>query len=115
MSTLKTIKNKIRKSLREQQNYSKSMELAIELAAANYIVFELAIDEIENLDSTFVTEVSREGASRLMPHPAFKVFKDASETLRKSLRELQMTLQTLQGVTEDDELEKLIDKVENVK
>lgn len=115
MSTVKSVKNKIRKALRDQQNYSKSMEMAIELAAANYIVFEIAILEIEGLDSTYVSEISREGAERLMPHPVFKVFKDASETLRKSLRELQLTLQTLQGTTEDDELNKLIDRVENVK
>ncbi|MGL5261210.1 MAG: hypothetical protein ACRC9P_02375 [Bacteroides sp.] len=114
MASLSTLKSRIRKALREQNNYSKDMESAILLAAGNLFAYELALKDLEELDCTYVEEVSREGNIRLVPHPAFKVFKDASESVRRSLRELQLTLATLEGTTENDDLDILVESVNKV-
>lgn len=115
MASINTIKSRIRKALKEQNNYSKNMESAISLAAGNLFAYEMALADLEGLDRTFIEEVSREGNIKLVPHPAFKVFKDASESVRRALRELQLTLATLEGTTENDELDNLVDSVNSVK
>ena len=112
MATVRSLKNKIRKALRQQGNYSKDMESAIYLAAGNLFAYELA--DLESLECSYVSEISREGNERLVPHPAFKTFKDASESVRRSLRELQLTLATLEGTTEGDELDELVSAVNKV-
>ena len=114
MASLSTLKSRIRKALREQNNYSKDMESAILLAAGNLFAYELALKDLEELDCTYVEEVSREGNIRLVPHPAFKVFKDASESVRRSPRELQLTLATSEGTTENDDLDILVESVNKV-
>lgn len=115
MASINTIKSRIRKALREQNNYSKDMESAILLSAGNLFAYEMALADLEKLDRTFIEEVSREGNIKLVPHPAFKVFKDASESVRRSLRELQLTLATLEGTTENDDLDNLVEAVNSVK
>lgn len=115
MASIGTIKSRIRKALKEQNNYSKDMESAILLAAGNLFAYEMALSDLEKLDRTFIEELSREGNIKLVPHPAFKVFKDASESVRRSLRELQLTLATLEGTTENDDLDNLVESVNSVK
>ncbi len=114
MASVGALKGRIRKALREQNNYSKDMESAILLAAGNLFAYELALKDLEELDCTYVEEISREGNIKLVPHPAFKVFKDASESVRRSLRELQLTLATLEGTTENDDLDILVESVNKV-
>ena len=114
MASVGALKGRIRKALREQNNYSKDMESAILLAAGNLFAYELALKDLEELDCTYIEEISREGNIKLVPHPAFKVFKDASESVRRSLRELQLTLATLEGTTENDDLDILVESVNKV-
>ena len=111
MEELKRIESKIRKAVRNQGNYSKDLEVCISMAAGSYLAFTLALRDIEGLERTFVSEVSREGNTRLVPHPAFRVLKDAQEMVRRSLRELGLTLGTLTG-DEDDPLERMMEDVE---
>ncbi len=94
MATVNSLKSKIRRALRQQGNYSKDMESAIYLAAGNLFAYELALKDLESLECSYITEISREGNERLVPHPAFKTFKDASESVRRSLRELQLKMRT---------------------
>lgn len=115
MASIGTIKSRIRKALKEQNNYSKDMESAILLAAGNLFAYQMALSDLEKLDCTYITEISREGSERLVPHPVFRVFKDASESVRRSLRELQLTLATLEGTTENDDLDNLVESVNSVK
>lgn len=112
--TINQYKNKIRKALKDQDNYSKDMESAILLAAGNMFAYELALGDLEDLECTYVEEVSREGNIKMVPHPAFRVFKDTSESVRRSLRELQLTLATIQGSSENDDLDNLVDEVNNI-
>ena len=111
VTTVGNIKSKIRKALKNQNTYSKDLETCIGMAAGSYYAFLLAQQDIESLSCTFVAEKSREGNNRLVPHPAFRVLKDASEMTRKSLRELGLTLNTL-STDDNDLLEDLVDAVD---
>ena len=110
IQTVSNIKSKIRKALKNQKTYSKDLETCIGMAAGSFYAFLLAQQDIEELPCTFVSEKSREGNERLVPHPAFRVLKDASEMTRKSLRELGLTLNTL-STDDDDPLEDLMNDV----
>lgn len=61
----------------------------------------------------FIEEISREGNIKLAPHPAYKTLKDSQESVRKSLRELGLTLSTL-AVDDNDEMSKLVEEVDSV-
>ena len=104
-----SIKNKIRKALKNQNTYSKDLETCISMAAGSYYAFLLAQKDIGILTCTFLTEITREGNEKLVPHPAFKVLKDAQEMVRRSLRELGLTLGTL-STGDNDPLEDMLDR-----
>ncbi|WP_106831156.1 P27 family phage terminase small subunit [Parabacteroides pacaensis] len=111
MDSLKTVKNRIRSALKKQGNYSKNMETAISLAAGSYMAFQIALNDLESLECSYVEELTREGNVKLVPHPAFKTLATASEAVRKALRELRLTLTSLDGSTDDDEVDDLVKKV----
>lgn len=110
-SAIKTIKG----ALRKQKNYSRDMDVAIELAAGSLVAYRIAYNDVSNLECSFVEETSRESFSRLIPHPAFKILKDANESLRRSLRELGLTIDTVKGVGDSDEIESIVKIVNDVK
>lgn len=113
MDEIKKIEQKIRKAVKNQGNYSKDLELCITMAAGSFRAFMLALHDVGQLSETFVSEVSREGNVRLVPHPAFRVLKDAQEMVRRSLRELGLTLGTL-STDEDDPFDRMMKDVEGV-
>lgn len=109
MESIMSIKNKIRKALKSQSTYSRDLETCIAMAAGSYYAFLLAQQDIECLTSTYLTEITREGNEKLVPHPAFKVLKDTQEMVRRSLRELGLTLGTL-STGDNDPLDDMLDK-----
>lgn len=109
METIVTIKSRIRKALKNQNTYSKDLETCIAMAAGSYYAFLLAQEDVGKLTTTFVEEKTREGNSKLVPHPAFKVLKDTQEMVRRSLRELGLTLGTL-STGDNDPLEDMLDR-----
>lgn len=109
METIVTIKSRIRKALKNQNTYSKDLETCIAMAAGSYYAFLLAQEDVGKLTTTFVEEKTREGNSKLVPHPAFKVLKDTQEMVRRSLRELGLTLGTL-STGDNDPMEDMLDR-----
>lgn len=109
MEKITNIKSRIRKALKNQNTYSKDLETCISMAAGSYFAFLLAQRDIENLTCTFLTEITREGNKKMVPHPAFKVLKDTQEMVRRSLRELGLTLGTL-STGDNDPLEDMLDR-----
>lgn len=109
METIVTIKSRIRKALKNQNTYSKDLETCIAMAAGSYYAFLLAQEDVGKLTTTFVEEKTREGNSKLVSHPAFKVLKDTQEMVRRSLRELGLTLGTL-STGDNDPLEDMLDR-----
>lgn len=114
MDTIKAVKARIRSALKKQGNYSKNMETAISLAAGSYMAFQIALQDLEALEHSYVEELTREGNIKLVPHPAFKTLATASEAVRKALRELRLTLTSLDGPTDNDDVDELVNKVESV-
>ena len=109
METIVTIKSRIRKALKNQNTYSKDLETCIAMAAGSYYAFLLAQEDVGKLTTTFVEEKTREGTSKLVPHPAFKVLKDTQEMVRRSLRALGLTLGTL-TTGDNDPLDDMSDR-----
>lgn len=111
MSTLDDIKEIIRASMETQGTYTPELDLCIELCAGSYLAFKIALSDIsKSRMKSFVKEKSREGNTKLVAHPSFKVLFDSLEVTRKQLRELGLTLQTLAS-GEDDEVTDLINEV----
>ncbi len=112
MTPLDEIKNRIQTAMKSQGTYSADLDLCIEICAGSCLAFQIALRAIEKRNiRAFIKEVSREGNSKLVAHPVFKVFFDASESARKQLRELGLTLQTVVS-SDDDEVNQLINDVE---
>lgn len=110
-TNLKKIETKIKKALKSQKSYSPDLDTCITMAAGSFYAFLLAMDDIQKLDKSYVTETSREGNDRMVPHPAFRVLKDTQEMVRRSLRELGLTLGTL-STDDEDAFEDMMKKVE---
>lgn len=111
MESLQKIELKIKKALRNQKSYSKDLDTCITMAAGSYYAFLVALEDIKKLDKSYVIEKSREGNDRMVPHPAFRVLKDTQEMVRRSLRELGLTLGTL-STEDEDALEDMLNRVE---
>ena len=110
---IKQIKTKIRTALKNQGSYSKGLESCIDMVASAYYAMALAQHDLSECNTTYVEQSCRDGSTRLTMHPAFRVLKDSMEALRRGLRELKLTLATIE-VTDDDEITELIDKVNSI-
>lgn len=112
-TNVKKISAIIRLALKRQGTYSKDLEVCIHSTAVSYYSVLLAQQDIENLDETFVTSLTREGNEKLDPHPAFKVLEKSQNGLIRGLRELKLTASTLATVSNDelDEMDKEHDEI----
>lgn len=113
MDTKENIKDKIRDALSRQGSYSESLEILIDSAAETCYLKSMAFRDAKKAKSSFYEEITREGNTRLVMHPAVKAYNMYKASLNKDLRDLGLTLSAL-SVADDDELETLIDDVESV-
>lgn len=114
MDAKENIKEKIREALKLQGNYSESLEILIDSTAETYYLKSMAFRDAKKAKSTFYEEITREGNTKLVMHPAVKAYNMYKASLNKDLRDLGLTQTSLSNL-EDDELEELIDDVESVK
>lgn len=116
MEEINKIKSRIRKALKEQGSYSKDMESIIELTAGNFVAYYLALRDVEALTESYVVEVTREGNEKLSPHPAIKTLRETTEIIRRCLRELRLTVATVDPDNDDydDGINDLTNAVESV-
>jgi hypothetical protein len=117
MEEINKIKSRIRKALKEQGSYSKDMESIIELTAGNFVAYYLALRDVESLTESYVVEMTREGNEKLTPHPAIKTLRDTTEIIRRCLRELRLTVATVDPDNDDyeDGINDLTNTVESVR
>lgn len=92
------------KALKDTCRYSESLDIQILALASAIRTLELANDEIDGLDSVTMQVVSRYGNDTLAPHPAFKIQKDAQESVTKQMKALGLTAEQLMGADENDPL-----------
>lgn len=110
---ISTLKSKIKKVLKEQGSYSPEMDFMIEITAGNLYAYHLILYDVMQLTSTTLIEITREGNHKKQAEPALRSLREHSEMTRKCLRELRLTLDTLDTFGED-EMDDLIDTVNNV-
>jgi hypothetical protein len=97
-------KKEIKKALENAGKYSKSLEIQIQSLAGALRTLDLANEEIDQLDSTVVTTISRYGNESYAPHPVFKIQKDAQELVTKQMKALGLTADSLTAAVDNDPL-----------
>ena len=107
-------KKDIEKALKAAGKYSKSLGAQILSLAGALRTLDLANDEIDELETTTISSVSRYGNETLVPHPVFKIQKDAQDSVTRQMKALGLTAEELTGTDEDDPLIDLTKKVKNV-
>lgn len=107
-------KKDIEKALKAVGKYSKSLGAQILSLAGALRTLDLANDEIDGLEITTISSVSRYGNETLVPHPVFKIQKDAQDSVTRQMKALGLTAEELTGTDEDDPLIDLTKKVKNV-
>lgn len=110
--TLKNIETRLRKAMRDQKTYSAAMEISISLAVGSLLAFLKAREDVEKLGECCSIRMSRERHEYKVPHPEFKMMLDAAEQARKYLRELRLTRATIEGGSEEDDVDRLVKDVE---
>ncbi|MDR2057647.1 MAG: hypothetical protein LBP83_05090 [Dysgonamonadaceae bacterium] len=108
-----TLASRIKKTLKEQGSYFTGLDAMIEITAGNMYAYFLIMDDVESLDSAEITEKTREGNDKKRIHPAIRELRDQSEMVRRCLRELRLTIATVEGVSDDD-MGDLMDSVNSV-
>jgi hypothetical protein len=103
----------IERALKAAGKYSKSLGAQILSLAGALRTLDLANDEIDGLESTTISVTSRYGNETLAPHPAFKIQKDAQDSVTRQMKALGLTAEELTGTDDDDPLIELTKKVKN--
>lgn len=106
-------KKEVEKALKAAGKYSKSLGAQILSLAGALRTLDLANDEIDKLEGVTIPATSRYGNETLVPHPAFKVQKDAQDSVTRQMKALGLTAEELTGTDEDDPLIDLTKKVKN--
>lgn len=109
--TTKSIEQKLRKAMKEQDTYSPAMEFTITIAAGLLLGFYKARSDVEELTGCCTTRLSREHNEYKVPHPEFKMMADLAEQIRKYLRELRLTRATIENGADEDDVDQLINAV----
>jgi hypothetical protein len=99
-------------ALKSCGNYSKSLDIQIISLASALRTLGLANDEIDTLDVTTILETTRYG-KKMAPHPAFKVQRDAQDSVTRQMKALGLTAADISGDSDDDPLVDLTTKVKN--
>lgn len=92
------------RALKAAGKYSKSLDMQVSALAGAMRTLAIAESDIDALETTVVAEVSRYGNEKLSPHPAFKVQRDAQESVTKQMKILGLTAEDLAGADDDDPL-----------
>ena len=102
----------VKNALKSCGNYSKSLDIQIISLASALRTLGLANDEIDTLDVTTILETTRYG-KKMAPHPAFKVQRDAQDSVTRQMKALGLTAADISGDSDDDPLVDLTTKVKN--
>lgn len=102
---------KITEALKKEDRYNKGLAFQIMSLAGSLRTLDIANAEIDELEKTTISTVSRYGNETLAPHPVFKTQKDAMDSITKQMKILGLTVEGLAGDDENDKLVGLTEKV----
>lgn len=106
-------KKDVEKALKAVGRYSKSLGAQIMSLAGALRTLDIANAEIDDLETTTISVVSRYGNETLAPHPVFKIQRDAQDSVTRQMKALGLTAEDLIGTDDDDPLIDLTKKVKN--
>ncbi len=104
-------KKDIERALKSAGRYSKSLDIQVLSLAGALRTLDLANDQIDDLEEVTIPVTTRYGSSSIAPHPAFRVQKDAQESVTRQMKALGLTAELLTGGDDDDPLIELTKKV----
>lgn len=113
MSDIKTVdqyQKTVEKALRDAGTMNGALRMQARSLASALRTVDLANREIDTLDCTTVIEETKYG-QKLAPHPAFKILRDAQDSVTKQMKVLGLTPEDLAGDTEADPMIELTQKV----
>jgi hypothetical protein len=90
-------------ALKEAGTYHEGLTPQLVALAGLMRTLALANAEIDKLTKTTVVEISRYG-EKTVPHPAFKVQRDAADAIMRQLKQLGLTTEMLGGGNDSDPL-----------
>lgn len=109
-SPVDEFRNMIIEALRRERKYSPSLDIQVLALASALCALTAANNEISGLDSVTVLEETRYG-QKLAPHPAFKVQRDAMDSVTRQMKQLSLTVEDLSMGDDADPLVELTQKV----
>lgn len=104
-------KKDVTRALRAAGRYSKSLETQVLSLAGAIRTLEMANEEIDGLEQVTIDVTTRYGNKSKAPHPAFRVQKEAQESVTRQMKALGLTAADLTGSDERDPLIELTKKV----
>ena len=113
MSDIKTVDQYERivvKALKDARTMSGALKMQARSLASALRTVDLANIEIDELSCTTVIEETKYG-QKIAPHPAFKILRDAQDSVTKQMKALGLTVEDLAGDTEADPLVEMTQKV----
>ena len=112
--SISDIKVRITTALENQGSYNKGMDMLIEVTAFAFrSLYEISERGKRKIKPT-LNEKTREGNIKIVPNPIYRMQIDQIELIRKLLRELRLTSLTVEGGSEEDEIDKLYESVNGV-
>ena len=103
VKTIAEYKQQVEKALKSIKKYNKGLDMQITSLATTLRTVDLASWQIDGLVEVTVLEETRYG-SKMAPHPAFKVLKDAQDSVTRQLKALGLTPENLTNEDEEDPL-----------
>lgn len=100
----------IKKALRDHKTYTAALDPQITSLASAMRNLQMANDQIDTLVDTTVWKETRTGRE-LVPHPVFKIAKDAQRSITEQMKALNLTVDDLAGEADDDPLADLTRKL----
>jgi hypothetical protein len=85
----------------------------IEITAGNLYAYYLIVKDVESLTTTDIIEKTREGNDKKRTAPVIRELREQSEMARRCLRELRLTIATVEGINDDD-MDDLMNSVNSV-
>lgn len=103
-------RRQIVRALKAAGTYSRGLDMQVQSLATAMRTLDLSSGQIDGLTEVTVLEQTRYG-SKLAPHPAFKVQRDAQDSITRQLKILGLTAEELAGTDVTDPLIELTKKV----
>ena len=110
VKTIAEYKQQIEKALKSIKRYNKGLDMQITSLASALKTIDMAQWQIDGLVEVTVLEETRYG-SKMAPHPAFKILKDAQDSVTRQLKALGLTPENLTNEDEEDPLVGVTKKV----